>query len=72
MALPPLTIAYLTFRARPLFGWFAASLAREVRSMPDYDPGDLQVLVIDGRHPRLSLELEIKAVTGLDFRHPVF
>lgn len=44
-----LTIAYLTFRLHPRFEWFARSLARELRSMPDLDPNDVQVVVIDGR-----------------------
>lgn len=52
MPLPPLTIAYLTFRERPRFEWFVASLNRELRSMPDFDRADLQVIVIDGRYPR--------------------
>lgn len=50
--LPPLTIAYITFRERPRFEWFVASLNREFRSMPDVDRSSVQVLVIDGRHPR--------------------
>ena len=44
-----LTIAYLTFRQHPRFEWFAASLAREFRAMPDLDANDVQVVVIDGR-----------------------
>jgi hypothetical protein len=52
MALPALTVVYLTFRAHPRFEWFVASLERELRDMPDYDRRDLQVVVIDGRHPR--------------------
>jgi predicted O-methyltransferase YrrM len=44
-----LTIAYMTFRERPSFEWFARSLARELRSMPDIDPATVQILVIDGR-----------------------
>jgi hypothetical protein len=44
-----LTIAYLTFRRRPRFEWFCSSLVRELASMPDVDPSDVQVIVIDGR-----------------------
>src|SRR5277367_5792406 len=44
-----LTIAYFRFRFHPRFEWFAASLAREFSSMPDVDPKDVQVIVIDGR-----------------------
>lgn len=64
MALPPLTVAYLTFRAFPRFDWFLASLDRELRSMPDFDRKDLHVVVVDGRYPtrqfqgRPSLPLE--------------
>lgn len=47
-----LTIAYLTFRANPRFEWFAASLNRELRSVPDFDRSAMQVLVIDGKYPR--------------------
>ena len=43
-----LTIAYLTFRLRPRFEWFAKSLARELRSM-GLSPEEIQVVVIDGR-----------------------
>jgi hypothetical protein len=56
-----LTIAYLTFRMHPRFEWFARSLAREFRSMPDVDPKDVQIVVIDGRlwhedmHRRLGM-----------------
>src|SRR5574342_379948 len=50
--MPSLTIVYLTFRERPRFEWFVASLNRELRSTPDFDRDKLQVLVIDGRHPR--------------------
>jgi len=52
MALPPLTVVYLTFRTSPKFEWFVASLNRELRGMPDFDRAELQVLVIDGLHPR--------------------
>jgi hypothetical protein len=48
----PLTIVYLTFRERPRFEWFVASLNREFREAPDIDKAALQVIVIDGRHPR--------------------
>ena len=48
--MPSLTVAYLTFRAQPRFAWFASSLERELRGMPDFDRAGLQVLVIDGRH----------------------
>lgn len=44
-----LTIVYITFRLHPRFEWFAASLAREFRSMPDVDSKAIQVVVIDGR-----------------------
>lgn len=44
-----LTVAYLTFRQHPRFEWFARSLAREFRAMPDVSPDDVQVVVIDGR-----------------------
>ncbi len=44
-----LTIVYLTFRHHPHFEWFCSSLAREFRSMPDVNPEDVQVIVIDGR-----------------------
>lgn len=44
-----LTIAYITFRKFPRFEWFARSLRRELRSMPDVDHTRLQLLVIDGR-----------------------
>ncbi len=42
-----LTIAYLTYRQRPLWEWFVASLARELRDTPETHGA--QVLVIDGR-----------------------
>jgi N-terminal domain of galactosyltransferase len=64
MALPPLTVAYLTFRNAPRFHWFQASLERELRSMPDFDRRSLQVVVVDGLYPqrrfttRLSLPIE--------------
>jgi hypothetical protein len=44
-----LTIAYITFRKNPRFEWFAATLTREFRSCPDFDRGNCQVLVVDGR-----------------------
>jgi len=44
-----LSIAYLTFRSHPRFEWFAASLARELRSMPDVAPESIEVIVVDGR-----------------------
>jgi hypothetical protein len=44
-----LTIGYLTYRLHPRFEWFCASLARELRSMPDISPSEIQVVVIDGR-----------------------
>lgn len=44
-----LTIVYITFRLHPRFEWFAASLAREFRSMPDVDSKAIQIVVIDGR-----------------------
>lgn len=47
-----LTIVYLTFRSNPRFDWFATSLNREFRGMPDFDREAVQVVVIDGRHPR--------------------
>jgi N-terminal domain of galactosyltransferase len=52
MALPPLTVAFLTFRQSPRFEWFQWSLERELRSMPDFDRKALQVVVVDGRYPR--------------------
>lgn len=52
MSLPPITVVYLTFRGHTRFEWFASSLERELRAMPDYDRRDLQVVVIDGRYPR--------------------
>lgn len=50
--MPQLTIAYITFRERPRFEWFVASLNREFRSSPDIDRSTVQVLVIDGCYPR--------------------
>jgi hypothetical protein len=47
-----LTIAYLTFRSKPRFEWFVASLNREFRDMPSLDRASTQVMVIDGRYPR--------------------
>jgi hypothetical protein len=44
-----LTIAYLTFRLRPRFEWFASSLDREFRSMPDVSRDSVQIVVVDGR-----------------------
>ena len=44
-----LSVAYITFRIHPHFQWFAASLARELKSMPDVNPADVQIIVIDGR-----------------------
>lgn len=68
-----LTIAYLTFRAHPRFEWFASSLARELRGMPDVPPSTVQVVVIDGRlwtgdhHRRLGL---LQAAMGrIKFEH---
>lgn len=47
-ALMRLTVAYLTFRVRPRFEWFAASLAREMRAA-GVDPSVIHVIVVDGR-----------------------
>ena len=44
-----LSIAYLTFRQRPRFDWFAKSLDRELRAMSDVPRDAVQILVIDGR-----------------------
>lgn len=49
---PSLTVVYLTFRTHPRFEWFVASLNRELRDTPSFDRSALQVLVIDGKHPR--------------------
>lgn len=57
--LPPLTIVYLTFRERPRFEWFVASLNRELRDTPDFDRTSMQVVVIDGRYPR-TLEADFQ------------
>lgn len=49
---PLLTVAYLTFRENPKFEWFNASLSRELRDTPDVPQDAVQIIVIDGRHPR--------------------
>jgi hypothetical protein len=69
-----LSIVYLTFRIRPRFEWFASSLARELRSMPDIDPKtNVQVIVIDGRlwHDGDNRRAELReAARGLiEFEH---
>jgi hypothetical protein len=51
-----LTIGYLTFREHPRFEWFAASLEREFRSMPDLDRAAVQIIVVDGRRYQRTLE----------------
>ncbi len=43
-----LTIVYITFRQRPRFEWFEASLRRELRASPDIAQSIAHIVVIDG------------------------